>query len=65
MRSWCGAPRALASHGVVALSGRGRRGIAAVYGAGRVLSHEIEGDLVHLTAEIPERLVERYREHLS
>ena len=41
------------------------RGIAAVYGAGRVLSHEVEGGQVRLTAEIPERLVERYREHLS
>jgi GTP-binding protein HflX len=41
------------------------RGISAVYGAGRVLSHEVAGEEVHLTAEIPERLVERYREHLS
>ncbi len=40
------------------------RGIAAVYGTGRVLSHEVAGDEVRLTAEIPERLVERYREHL-
>ena len=41
------------------------RGIAAVYGAGRVLSHEVAGDEVRLTAEIPERLLERYREHMS
>ncbi|HVQ30167.1 MAG TPA: GTPase HflX, partial [Vicinamibacteria bacterium] len=41
------------------------RGISAIYGAGRVLSHEVAGEEVHLTAEIPERLVERYREHLS
>ena len=41
------------------------RGIAAVYGAGRVLSHEVAGDDVVLTAEIPERLVARYRQHLS
>ena len=36
----------------------------AATGFGRVLSHEVEGGEVRLTAEIPERLVERYREHL-
>lgn len=40
------------------------RGIAAVYGAGRVVSHSLEGDLVTIDAEIPERYVARYREHL-
>lgn len=40
------------------------RGIAAVYGVGRVVSHEIHGPEVHIDAEIPERLVERYRANL-
>ena len=40
------------------------RTIASVYTAGRVLAHEVAGDEVRLEAEIPERLVERYREHL-
>jgi GTP-binding protein HflX len=40
------------------------RGIAAVYGAGRVSSHEVEGADVTLDAEIPERLLQRYRGHL-
>jgi GTP-binding protein HflX len=41
-----------------------RRGIAGVYTAGRVVSHEVEGGHVTLDAELPERMVERYREHL-
>jgi GTPase len=41
-----------------------KRGIAGVYTAGRVVSHEVEGDDVTIDAEIPERLVARYREHL-
>jgi GTPase len=40
------------------------RGIAGVYTSGRVMSHEVEGDEVTIDAEIPERLVARYREHL-
>jgi len=40
------------------------RGIAGVYTSGRVVSHEVEGDEVTIDAEIPERLVARYREHL-
>ena len=40
------------------------RGIAGVYTAGRVVSHEVEGDDVTIDAEIPERLVSRYREHM-
>jgi GTPase len=40
------------------------RGIAAVYGSGRVMGHQATGDEVVLDAEIPERLIERYREHL-
>jgi len=40
------------------------RAIAAVYAAGRVLAHEVVGDEVRIQAEIPERLLERYREHL-
>jgi GTP-binding protein HflX len=41
-----------------------KRGIAGVYTSGRVTSHEVEGDEVTIDAEIPERLVARYREHL-
>ncbi len=41
-----------------------RRGIAAVYAAGRVLRHVEDGGLVELEAELAGRLVERYREHL-
>jgi len=40
------------------------RAIAGVYHAGRVVSHEVEGDEVTIDAEIPERLLERYRGHL-
>jgi GTP-binding protein HflX len=40
------------------------RGIASVYGAGRVVSHEVHGSDVHIDAEIPERLLDRYRAHL-
>jgi len=40
------------------------RGIAGIYTAGRVVSHEVDGDEVTIDAEIPERLVARYREHL-
>ena len=43
---------------------RDTQGIAGVYSAGRVLGHEVEGDDVTLDAELPERLVERYRGHL-
>jgi hypothetical protein len=35
-----------------------------VYAAGRVVAHEVGGDEVTLEADIPERLLERYREHL-
>jgi GTP-binding protein HflX len=38
--------------------------IAGVYKAGRVVSHEVSGDEVEIAAEIPERLVARYREHI-
>jgi GTP-binding protein HflX len=43
---------------------RDARGIAGIYSAGRVVSHEVHGDEVHIDAEIPGRLLERYREHL-
>lgn len=42
-----------------------RRGIAGVYAAGRVVSHEVEGEAVRLDALLPARLVERFREHIS
>ncbi|HEY5725153.1 MAG TPA: GTPase HflX [Methylomirabilota bacterium] len=41
-----------------------RRAISSVYAAGRVLAHEEEAGRVRLTAELPERLLERYRDHL-
>ena len=41
------------------------RRIAGLYGAARVLSHEVEGDVVTIEAEVPGRLVERYRENMD
>jgi GTP-binding protein HflX len=41
------------------------RGIASVYGAGRVLSHELAGEEVSILAELPGRLLPRYRGHLA
>jgi GTPase len=43
---------------------RDTRGIAGVYTAGRVVAHEVDGDEVRIQAELPARLIERYREHL-
>jgi GTP-binding protein HflX len=43
---------------------RDARAIAGIYTAGRVVAHEVDGDEVRIQAEIPERLLERYREHL-
>ena len=43
---------------------RDARGIAGIYNAGRVVSHEVLGDEVRIDAMIPERLLARYREHL-
>lgn len=40
------------------------RGIAGVYTAGKVVTHEVHGEEVRIEAELPERLLERYREHL-
>jgi GTP-binding protein HflX len=40
------------------------RGIGGVYAAGKVITHEVFGDEVQLTAELPSRLIERYRERL-
>jgi GTP-binding protein HflX len=45
--------------------GSDARAIAGVYRCGRVLSHDVQGDEVRIVAEIPGRLVERYREHLA
>ncbi len=45
-------------------SAQDTRAIAAVYGAGRVVTHEVQGDEVRLEAELPERLLGRYRDHL-
>ena len=41
-----------------------RRAIAGVYSSGRVLAHEVRGDEVSIEAELPERLLERYRGNL-
>jgi 50S ribosomal subunit-associated GTPase HflX len=41
-----------------------RSAISAIYAAGRVLEHEVEGEEVKLQAELPERLIARYRENL-
>ena len=41
-----------------------RRGIAGVYNAGRVVAHEVEDGHAIIDAELPERMVDRYREHL-
>ncbi len=40
------------------------RAIAGVYTSGRVIAHEVRGDEVRIEAEIPERMLERYRENL-
>jgi GTPase len=40
------------------------KGIAGVYGSGRVMGRQLAGDDVLLDAEIPERLLERYRDRL-
>jgi GTP-binding protein HflX len=40
------------------------RAVSGVYGAGRVTSHEVEGDHVVIEAELPARLLERFRDHL-
>ncbi len=40
------------------------RGIAAVYGSGHVVGRQMTGDDVVLEAEIPERLLDRYKDHL-
>jgi GTP-binding protein HflX len=42
-----------------------RRGIAAIYAAGRVLGHVENDGSVELEAELPGRVIERYREHLA
>ena len=39
--------------------------IAALYSVGRVVSHEVRDGEVRIVAELPERFLERYREHLS
>jgi GTP-binding protein HflX len=40
------------------------RGISGVYTNGRVTAHEVRGDEVRIEAEIPERLLDRYRGNL-
>ncbi|HET8645055.1 MAG TPA: GTPase HflX, partial [Vicinamibacteria bacterium] len=41
------------------------RAIAGVYTSGRVTAHEVRGEEVHIDAELPERMLGRYRENLS
>jgi len=45
-------------------SAKDTRGIGGVYSAGRVVEHEVEGEEVRLVAELPARLIERYREKI-
>jgi len=40
------------------------RAVSGVYGAGRVTSHEVTGDDVLIEAELPARLLERFRDHI-
>jgi GTP-binding protein HflX len=40
------------------------RGVSAVYGCGRVTTHELEGEDVVIEAELPGRAVERFRDHI-
>jgi GTP-binding protein HflX len=40
------------------------RAIAAVYGAGRVVSHAVDGDDVMIDVEMPERFLPRFRARL-
>jgi GTP-binding protein HflX len=40
------------------------RGVSGIYGAGRVTAHEVHGEHVLIEAELPARLVDRYRDHL-
>jgi GTP-binding protein HflX len=41
------------------------RGIAGVYSSGRVVAHEVVGEDVTLSVEMPERVLGRYRGHLA
>jgi GTP-binding protein HflX len=41
------------------------RAIASVYAAGRVTAHEVVDTEVRIEAELPERLIERFRGHLA
>jgi GTP-binding protein HflX len=41
------------------------RGIASVYAAGRVTAHEVVDAEVRIEAELPERLIERFRGNLA
>jgi len=40
------------------------RSISSVYAVARVTAHEVQGDDVRLDAEVPGRLLERFRGHL-
>lgn len=40
------------------------RAVSGVYGAGRVTSHQVEGDEVLIEAELPGRMLERFRDHI-
>jgi hypothetical protein len=41
-----------------------KSGIAGVYSNARVVTHAVSGGEVTIEAEMPERLIERYRAHL-
>jgi GTP-binding protein HflX len=40
------------------------RAVSRVYGAGRVTSHEVQGEDVLIEAELPERVLGRFRDHI-
>jgi GTP-binding protein HflX len=40
------------------------RAVSGVYGAGRVTSHQVQGEDVLIEAELPQRLLDRFRDHI-
>lgn len=66
LRAAIGSRLALAAQAVrLRFAAGDRRGIASVYTAGRVTSHEVVGDEVRIEAELPGRVLARFREHLQ
>ena len=63
--TWPGASRSARAGCRLRFAAGDERGIARVYAAGRVLSHDVEDGDVLLEAELSERALERYREQLA